>query len=305
MQKKTLHRFFEGKTTIDEEVSIRKWVEHSKKNEESFLKERLAYDVSLFSNIDRDIEYEKKRYKISPWQISTVAATALLLIISGLYFINNNHDDQYNTIIVPAGQRINLILADETNVWLNSNTKFEYPTKFAKSERTVYLDGEAYFEVTDNKKKPFKVKTTSGDVQVTGTKFNVEAYSKMGNFETSLFEGGVDIYNNNNKLISLAPYQKSTLAGNNIIISKIEDGDEFLWKEGLIAFNNKNLDEVLVSLEKYFDIKIEIISKGLPNYTYSGKFRQTDGVEHALRVLQRSIQFTYERDEEQNTIYIN
>lgn len=304
MQKKTLHKFFEGKTTIDEEKSIRQWLEHSKENEESFLKKRLAYDISLFNNIEKDKEHSKKRYKISPWQISTVAATALLLIISGLYFVSNNHDDQYNTIIVPAGQRINLILADETNVWLNSNTKFEYPSKFAKNDRTVYLDGEAYFEVTDNKKKPFKVKTTSGDVQVTGTKFNVEAYSKVNNFVTSLFEGGVDIYRNEEKLASLDPNQRSSLSDNKLLISEISDTDAFLWRYGLIAFQNKELEEILLSLEKYFDIDIKVVSEKLPQHTYSGKFRQADGIDYALRVLQSSINFKFERDDSTNTIYI-
>lgn len=304
MQKKTLYRFFDGKTTIDEERSIRQWLEHSKKNEELFRKEKLAYDISLFNNIDSEKEYKKRGSKITLWQISTVAATALLLIISGLYFVSNNHNDQYNTIIVPAGQRINLILADETNVWLNSNTKFEYPSKFAKSDRTVYLDGEAYFEVTDNKKKPFKVKTTSGNVQVTGTKFNVEAYSKVNNFVTSLFEGGVEIYKDDKKLTSLLPNEQSTMLDNKLLISRITEEDEFLWRNGLIAFNNKKLDEILFSLEKYFDIEIKVISENLPKHTYSGKFRQSDGVEYALRVLQRSINFEYDRNDITNTIYI-
>lgn len=304
MQKKTLYRFFEGKTTIDEEKCIRQWLEQSKENKESFLKDRLAYDVSLFNTIGREVEYKKREFKISPWQISTVAAIALLLIISGLYFVNNNHDDQYNTIIVPAGQRINLILADKTNVWLNSNTKFEYPSKFAKNNRTVYLDGEAYFEVSDNNKRPFKVKTTSGDVQVTGTKFNVEAYSKLNNFVTSLFEGGVEIYKNDKKLTSLMPNEQSTMLDDELLISEITEIDEFLWRTGLIAFNNKELDEILFSLEKYFDIEIKVISENLPQHTYSGKFRQSDGVEYALRVLQRSINFEYERNDITNTIYI-
>jgi len=77
-----------------------------------------------------------------------------------------------------------------------------------------------------------------------------------------------------------------------------------LWRNGLIAFNNKQLEEILLSLEKYFDIKIQIDSKKLPQHTYTGKFRQSDGVDYALRVLQRSIRFTYERNEETGTIYI-
>jgi len=143
-----------------------------------------------------------------------------------------------------------------------------------------------------------------GDVQVTGTAFNVEAYSKHNSFETSLFTGSVDIYRNEAKLASLNPNEKSTLEDNELIVSKITDTDEYLWRKGLIAFNNKKLDEILLSLEKYFDVEIHIDSKSLPQHTYTGKFRQSDGVDYALRVLQRSIHFTYTRDENTGKIYI-
>ena len=89
-----------------------------------------------------------------------------------------------------------------------------------------------------------------------------------------------------------------------MLISKIQDTDDYLWKNGLIAFNNKQLKDILISLEKYFDINIQIDSEKLPQHTYTGKFRQSDGVDYALRVLQRSIRFNYERNEETGTIYI-
>lgn len=306
MQKAELYKFFEGKSSIEEEKKIRKWIELSKNNEKFFMQERLAYDAMLFSTFEEDKAKRHSRFNISPWAISTVAAVALLLIISILYVSTLKEDEaNYNTIIVPAGQRINLVLADDTDVWLNSNTKIEYPTKFSKDNRTVFLDGEAYFAVSENKNKPFIVKTKNGDVRVTGTKFNVEAYAQTGNFVTSLFEGGVDIYRNNQKLTSLNPNEKSSFTDNKIIISKISDPDEYLWRRGLIAFNNKRLEEILSTLEKYFDVKIKVNSNKLPSHTYTGKFKQTDGIDYALRVLQRSIKFSYERDDDTNTIYIN
>lgn len=305
MQKEILYRFFEGKTTTDEENQIREWMEQSKNNENVFMQARFAYDASLFSSTNNYEHKNKYIFQHSLWKISTVAAVALLLIVSGLYFIKfNDNENQFNTIIVPPGQRINLILADQTNVWLNSNTKLEYPTQFSKKNRTVHLDGEAYFEVASNKKSPFIVKTSSGDIQVTGTRFNLEAYSKMKTFETSLFEGGVDIYKDNKKLVALKPNEKSNLKEGKLVVSAITDTDEYLWRSGLIAFNDKKLADILLSLEKYFDIDIKINSNNLPRHTYSGKFRQADGVDYALRVLQRSIKFNYERDDVTNTIYI-
>jgi len=305
MNRELLYRFFEGKTSIDEEKVIRQWLDQSEVNEKIFIEERKTYDALLFTSRDV-VNKQKKLSAFTPWMISTVAAVALLLIVGGLYlFNNNNYPEQYNTILVPPGQRINLILADNSNVWLNANTTFRYPTQFSKKNRTVYLDGEAYFAVSKNEKKPFIVKTDLGDVQVTGTAFNVEAYSQFNRIETSLFEGGVDLYNKGIKLTSLKPNEKATVQNNNLVISEIINTDKYLWRQGLIAFNDMKLDEILLSLEKYFDVDIHIDSKSLPQHTYTGKFRQSDGVDYALKVLQKSVDFNYKRDEETGIIYIN
>ena len=303
-----LYRFFEGKATLSEERQIRCWINDSKINEDKFNEERAIYDTLLLHSITESSNKSLKRDRrisLSPWIAGTAAAVILVLLISTLFLIYKKDESlQYNTVIVPAGQRINLILSDNTNLWLNANTKFRYPTEFTKGDRTVFLDGEAYFEVSENVKSPFIVKTSQGDVRVTGTSFNVEAYSQHGSFSTSLFDGGVDIYKNDAKLVSLLPNQKSSLENNQLLISKITDQDKYLWRDGLIAFKDKELEEILRTLEKYFAVDIQIDTDKLPEHTYTGKFRQTDGVDYALRVLQRSIRCTYERDEETGTVYI-
>lgn len=304
MNRNLLHSFFDGKSTLEEEKQIRGWIEASEINKKIFNEERLIFD-SLILNSYIDLKQVKGSRITNLWIISTSVAVVILLLVSTLFLLNNNSvAEQFNTIIVPPGQRINLILSDNTNLWLNANTTFKYPTEFAKDNRTVFLDGEAFFEVSENEKKPFIVKTGQGDIHVTGTTFNVEAYSKFYSFETSLFEGGVDICNNESKLVSLLPNQKSVLVDNKLLVSKITDRDEYLWRNGLIAFKSKELGGILLTLEKYFDVDIQILTDKLPQHTYTGKFRQSDGVDYALRVLQRSIRFNYERDEETGTIYI-
>ena len=294
MDRETLYRFFEGKASVNEEKQIRQWLDTSEANHRLFFQERKVYDALLLNS--HEIK-QKRKVSFSPWQISTAAAVALLLVLSGLYLFKNSKslEEQYNTILVPPGQRINLILADNSNVWLNSNTEFRYPTQFSQKNRTVYLNGEAYFDISKNKSKTFVVKTTHGDIHVTGTSFNVEAYSDFDTFE---------IFKNDIKLVTLNPNEKALLSNNKLVMSKIEDADRYLWKNGLIAFNNKQLEDILLSLEKYFDIKIQIDSSKLPKHTYTGKFRQSDGVDYALRVLQRSIRFSFERNEETGTIHI-
>lgn len=308
MDRNLLHRFFEGSSTIEEEEQIYLWLEASESNKKVLQKERMIYD-SMILNSYSEARAEKTKIKSLRVRniriISTWAAIFLLLIVSTFFVLNmNSEDSELNTLIVPPGQRINLILSDNTNLWLNANTKFSYPAKFSKKNRTVFLDGEAYFEVSENEKKPFIVKTKQGDVVVTGTNFNVESYSENGGFTTSLFEGGVDIYKNEVRLTSLLPNQKSILQEDRLLITSITNSDEYLWREGLIAFKNKELEDILMTLEKYFAVDIIILNERLPQHTYTGKFRQSDGVDYALRVLQHSIKFVYERDDETGIIYV-
>ena len=303
MNKDLLYKFFEGKTSLEEEKKIREWMEKSESNFNVFMRFRKEYDIQILRGLNSNTG--KKKIIAHLLWTSGVAAVIIALIIGGVYLFNlEDKTEHYNTIIVPAGQRINLILSDNTNLWLNANSEFKYPTDFSNENRTVYLDGEAYFEVSKDENKPFIVKTSKGDVRVTGTSFNVEAYSRFDSFKTSLFKGGVDIYKEEEKLVSLKPNQIGLLENNKLLITDISDKDQYLWREGLIAFNNKKLEEILHELEKYFDVVILINSSNLPQHTYTGKFRQSDGVDYALRVLQRSIHFTYERDEDRGTIYI-
>ena len=310
--KEVLHKFFKGTTTIQEEVEIRKWIEASKKNEAAFFQERLLYDsILLNKNTEENKANKTKPRKIGFWNsFIRVAAIFLFLTTTGLlinkYTEDLNASHQLHTVIVPPGQRINLILADNSSIWLNANTTFKYPSQFSKKQREVYLDGEAYFDVSSNEKHPFIVNTTQGGVKVTGTTFNVSAYSKYGKFETSLFVGNVGVYLNNGEeeIINIKPTQKAIFKDGKFQVSNIEDYDEFLWRRGLIAFNNKQLNEILSVLGQYFDTEIKIDADQLPDNTYTGKFRQSDGIDYALRVLQKSIHFTYERDNEQQIIHI-
>ena len=197
--KELLHKFFKGITTYQEEVEIRNWIEESKENETAFFQERLLYDSIL---LQKDVK-ENKASKTKPLKIGfwnsffRVAAIFLFLTSAGLlinkYIEDQNASHHLHTVIVPPGQRINLILADNSSIWLNANTTFKYPSQFSKKQREVYLNGEAYFDVNSDEKHPFIVKTTQWGVKETGTTFNVLAYSKYGKFETSLFEGAVGV----------------------------------------------------------------------------------------------------------------
>ena len=310
ISKDILHKFFKGSATFSEEKEIKKWLEEREENNHFFLQERRMYDSILLNKAT--IQNKSNNFIKSSFWNRIIQVAAIILLFSAIGLVLNKHfEDRHNinqlhTLIVPPGQRINLILADNSSIWLNANTIFKYPTKFSDKQREVYLDGEAYFEVSANEKRPFIVSTSQGGVKVTGTKFNLSAYSKYNKFETSLFEGNVGVFLNNeeDKVININPTQKTVVQNGKLKVIEIDDYDEFLWRKGLIAFNDKKLKEILAVLEQYFDTNIQIETESLPNNTYTGKFRQSDGIDYALRVLQKSIHFTYERDNEEQIIYI-
>ena len=210
------------------------------------------------------------------------------------------------SIYVPTGQRVNITLSDGTNVWLNARTKIVYPAVFDKSVRQVAVDGEAYFDVAKDKKRPFIVETGKCNMEVLGTKFNVEAYSARKIFETSLMEGKVKVklpHDDKNSVV-LVPNQKTTLIDGRLVVSKIDDYNVYRWKEGLYCFRNKPFADIIKDLEKYYDLSIQMDKKEIAKVALTGKFRISDGLDYALRVLQNDVAFTYQRNRDNDVIHI-
>lgn len=209
-------------------------------------------------------------------------------------------------ITVPAGQRINIDLPDGSNVWLNANTTIEFPLSFTKENRTLFLDGEAFFDVKRDEKHPFIVHTDRYDIKVLGTKFNIESYSDSENFETTLINGKVSLtaHSNTDKEIILLPNQKAHLQNGILNIENVDDFTQYRWIEGLICFKNAAFQSIMKKFEKYYEIKIIINNKKVSQHIFTGKFRQADGVEYALRVLQKDISFKFRRDLNKPIIYI-
>ena len=191
LDRELLFRFFNKETTLEEEKKIRLWIDECDEHRCEFFRERQLFDAILLHG---DPSYEKSRPRFYiPWHkvvatLSGIAAIVILTIITTTYFLQQSfRDEVMNTVTVPQGQRVHLTLSDGTKVWLNAKTKMEYPQSFKVSDqRIVKVDGEAYFEVSKNKEKPFIVKTTKGDVEVLGTKFYISAYATTDVFETSL-----------------------------------------------------------------------------------------------------------------------
>lgn len=308
MNQELLYKYFKGTTSIEEEKQILDWVEAADENREAFLKERMLFDISLFSEKQ---ETKKKTTRLIPIFRWTVRIAAAIIVAASGYFMTidylYNKGAQLQTITVPAGQRAQIILADGTRVWLNSKSTLTYASNFGRKDRNVNLDGEAYFEVTKNKNIPFYVNTEMNKVRVVGTSFNVCAYNGSKEFETTLVEGIVDIYPSCNDQ-AITRLQKNEFFANydGHLKKTVLPSYEYLrWKEGLYCFDDVPFSGILDKLEKYYNVKITVTSPKLLNHEgLTGKFREQDGIEHILRAISKDHPFRFTINEAKDSIVI-
>lgn len=314
MDTELLQKYISGNATEAEKQHVTDWMQESPENTREYMAQRKLYDIALWRM--KPIATENKQLKKKSalrtlWiEIAKIAAMFTVILLGTYYWLGEHSvqtTEALQTIHVPAGQRAEILLADGTKVWLNSLSTLTFPGNFNGNTRNVKLNGEGYFAVTKNAKQPFIVETNKCNVKVLGTEFNVMAYATDSIWETALLEGVVEILTpgTTTKGMRLEPNTMASLKGNKLIKKRIKEPDHFLWREGLICFNNISVRDIMGKLKLYYGANIIVNNtKILDNY-YTGKFRTRDGVEHVLKVLKLNNKFTYKIDDEKNTITIN
>ena len=174
----------------------------------------------------------------------------------------NTKEVVYNTISTPKGGQYQLELSDGSLVWLNATSSIHFPTSFVKKERRVEIKGEAYFEIAENRDKPFIVTVNNAEVQVLGTHFNINAYNDEDDVKTTLLEGAVKFVNGANINI-LKPGQQSQLTKNGSVnvVSDVDVDEVIAWKNGLFDFENAGIETVMRQLSRWYDVEIEYNGK--------------------------------------------
>lgn len=195
----------------------------------------------------------------------------------------------YNTIKIPYGKRFELILSDGTNVHLNSGTTLKYPVKFiAGQNRTVYLDGEAFFDVTKDKTHPFVVNADALNVRVLGTHFNVCNYPEDDRTDVVLVEGSVGLHTTKEKFDAakntvLEPgYKASFSKSSSLIKTKPVSTQVYTaWIKGELVFRNMSFKNICKKLERHYNISIENQNHKLENERFNASFKN-EPIENVL-----------------------
>ncbi|GET23026.1 FecR family protein [Prolixibacter denitrificans] len=198
----------------------------------------------------------------------------------------------YNTLKVPRGGEYYLVLADGTKVWMNSESTLRYPVKFADNERQIELTGEAYFEVTKNKHKPFRVVSGKQIVTVLGTHFNISAYPEDSVTYTTLVEGHVNVQlkGDPNVQQSLVPNEQSVVKlKDNQITKRVVDPARYVaWKNGRFIFKDERLDDMMNTLSRWYDVQIAFSNQRAKQIQFTGNLERYSDFSEILNLIEKT-----------------
>jgi len=198
----------------------------------------------------------------------------------------------YNSLIVPRGGEYQLVLEDGTKVWVNSESRLRYPTQFQSSKRIVLLEGEAYFEVSKDKNRPFIVKTNGVDVRVLGTSFNVSSYSNEKKILTTLVEGRVEVIDSDRKdsKVVLEPGYQAIYSKEEAKLGteKVNVALYTSWKDGRFVFEKTGLVDIMHRVSRWYDVKMFYQNSDVCNIRFTGSLKRYDSLERLLSMIEKT-----------------
>jgi hypothetical protein len=192
----------------------------------------------------------------------------------------------YNQVIVPPGRHTSLTLSDGTRLWLNASSRVVYPPVFTGEKREIYLEGEAYLEVTPSADRPFTVKTSRMEIQVKGTAFNISAYDGEATQTVVLVSGAVAVKTGKESglLTELTPNQLFRVTDSETQLRNVRVDNYISWKDGFYLYKDETLSLILKRLALYYGVTIRFSSEA-GALQFTGKLDLKDDVERVLNGL--------------------
>ena len=323
LNEETLKKYLEGECSEADFVRINHWVKESeenarqlflmeetyqagKRNPEAERKQTVQAEARLYKRLQQETATHQKVLKMRHWMRYAAIIAVVLITGTGLgYWIQKPASQEM--LVASANDDVRtVILPDGTKVWLNHSATLTYPQQFADNERSVHLEGEAYFEVTKNRQKPFIVESEAMRVRVLGTTFNFKSSQGCRLAEASLIEGEIEVKGKNDEgMIVLAPGQKAELnkSTRRLQVKQVDARMDAVWHDGLIPFEQADIFAIAKTLERFYGVKIILSPDIRSGKTYSGVIRRKDNIESVLRSLHHSIPIRYKI--EGNNIFIS
>ena len=276
---------------------------------DAYLMEEDLLNTKKISPIQSDIVFKNIQKKIRRDRITRVSIMAAamivpLILVIGFAFYTNSRVDllgrtPYAEIYVPKGEKARILFQDGSEAYLNSDTKIRYPRKFGLTKRNVYLEGEAYFNVSHNKYRPFIVHTGNTHVKVLGTSFNVNAYVNDEKIYVVLDEGKIE-FNTFTEHYAIYPGQQfiyNKRSGEYFVHHLSKSTNVSLWKENIVYLNDTPLFYVLQILERRYDVSFTVRDPDAFTYSYTLTTKQTS-IDEILQELEKisPVRFLRQKD---------
>ncbi len=303
-KKKRLHDFLSGKESEEGRKIFETWYHSTPEKDHPELE---ASEETLKGELKKIksktvIPLHTGRSILFPyWK---AAAIALLVISAGIsMYIQQNSSERVPVTLaaysVPRGKLLHLALSDGSHVWLNAETKFRCPEKFGFGDREVYLEGEAFFEVSKDPSRPFKIHSGKLTTTVLGTSFNIKSYGADDVNEVAVITGKVSVIqtdvNNRSSEVLLQPGQKAVLikSAGDLRKELFTDMSHYTsWKTGKLIFENTPIADVIPSLERYYNIDIHLESEALQSCRVTATFDPMP-LEKAMYLLSYTLNAEY------------
>lgn len=322
-----LVKYITGQADESECSEIKRWIKACAENEAYYIEMYEAWHASLLASDAINVNEAYNKFitgSSSPlktsasWKKIAIAASFLCVCAIGLYKVKYNvAEDAFVKVAVEKGQTKKLILPDGSIVWINAGTELKYSKAFGTTDRTVYLNGEAYFDIANNKNAiPFLVKTAKFTIRDIGTIFNVKAYSDEKIFEASVIEGEISVedglkhssseddkvYVGANQVVKIDASPVSLIPENGTIahikpevvdINKSQQLNYNGWKDDILVFEEDTFEEIVTTLGRKYNVDIIISDEELKTYKYTGTFKNIQDVLKVLKVISENTPITY------------
>lgn len=335
MEYLNIKRYLEGKTTSEESEQIRNWMLDPENDTE--LRKALGtiwsnHEIKLkgkHPDFDQIIDHihhgiNTDQIKVQPEKVkrveifrilvqgfSRIAAVLFIpLLLLSAYLLLNDLSDKTEVasqtvreIYTKPGIITQIDLPDGTRVWLNDCTRLRYPEVFSGRKREVYLDGEAYFEVLSNPENPFVINSPMANTTVTGTHFNLNAYSDNQFFEATLHEGKITL-DKNSQTIAMKPGEQvlyNTLTGK-IVKRMVDPANSSAWINGKLVLRDEKLEVALKKIAKRYHVDLVISDPEINNLLLTATI-QNETLDQTLRMISSAIPLKYTSIGDSNQIH--
>ncbi|AMP99665.1 hypothetical protein AY601_2782 [Pedobacter cryoconitis] len=311
-----LEKYWAGLCTPAERKAVEQWMSEGIPEEsyklrspepESIMKDQLWQRIAQARQEENEIQQSAKIVRMPIW-FRGFAITAILILTIGLgiYVLNNQSPATpllvYQELVLPLGKKASITLSDGTKVYLNAGSRLRYPKNFSKTERRIFLNGEAFFEVAKNPEKPFYVQTKQTTTRVLGTRFNIQSWK--GYFDKLNVEEGRVQFTAAGCIDTLILHanMQGVFDGHSLVQSVVNSANKIAWTKGVMVFNDTKLSEVTAELERWYAVQIHLSDPELANYRLKARFDNNPSLIDVLQGISFALNIKYQIKDKEVTL---